>query len=600
MKTVLIVDSDLGFAFWLGQGLDEAGYHAFPAKNVADATALPDELKATVDLVIVNPALSGAAEFIETFRRRNEGIKVVGLRGDPTRLPAAAARIDLWCRKPESRHPFQRRQWIERVEELLPVNLCQKRPRGAALGNLLPFEMLSGWLWERLSGSPGPSALAADSAGSEALEEPQPDPARIVAWKEWEGLVIDGQFALRRHLGGAGESAVFLTQIGGPAPRNAAIKLQLAGSATTEAILSRWERAAELSHPGLIQLLQAGSCRLGEIGLAYLVMEYAEESVAEVLSERPLTADEAREMLEPVLDALQYAHQNGFVHGRLKPSNILALGNTVKISSDGLRPAGEAFGAREPGVYDPPESAHGSLSAPGDVWSLGVTLVEALTLRLPFPEGPQGKRAALPEALPPAFREIVLQSLRPDPLQRETVAEISSRLHGTSLTLGPRSGVTPRMPFVRWVYAVAAAAAAVALSAVLTGPAGPQRQLPPASTEQQVMQPAPGPQRVADRPAARQILEQVLPEVSAEARHTLRGTLLVTVGVQVNSSGLVVSAHLNSPGPSPYFASRALQAAQRWKFAPLGLPAPSRSEDWILQFRYSAKGTEAAASPVRP
>ena len=82
MKTALILDADLSFAYWLEQGLDEAGYLAFPAKNAADAAALPDEFKNGLDLLIVNPSVPGTAKLIETLRQWNEHIKVVALMGD--------------------------------------------------------------------------------------------------------------------------------------------------------------------------------------------------------------------------------------------------------------------------------------------------------------------------------------------------------------------------------------------------------------------------------------------------------------------------------------------------------------------------------------
>ena len=40
MRTILIVDSDLGFVFWLGRALHDAGYEALPAKDVPEATAI--------------------------------------------------------------------------------------------------------------------------------------------------------------------------------------------------------------------------------------------------------------------------------------------------------------------------------------------------------------------------------------------------------------------------------------------------------------------------------------------------------------------------------------------------------------------------------
>ena len=77
---------------------------------------------------------------------------------------------------------------------------------------------------------------------------------------------------------------------------------------------------------------------MGQVRLLYVVMEYAEENLSEILPQRPLSSAEARDMLPPVLDALAYLHGKGFVQGRLKPSNIMAVADQVKLSSDGLRP----------------------------------------------------------------------------------------------------------------------------------------------------------------------------------------------------------------------------------------------------------------------
>ena len=72
-------------------------------------------------------------------------------------------------------------------------------------------------------------------------------------------------------------------------------------------------------------------------GLVYSVTEFAEEVLSEIIPERPLSPRETQEMLSPVLDALIYLHGKGFVHGHLKPSNIMVVGNQLKISGDGLR-----------------------------------------------------------------------------------------------------------------------------------------------------------------------------------------------------------------------------------------------------------------------
>src|SRR5713226_2952265 len=117
-------------------------------------------------------------------------------------------------------------------------------------------------------------------------------------------------------LRGADESAVFLTEYGQPQRQKAAIKLISAAATSPELQLSRWRRAAKLPHPHLIRLFQVGRCELDNTSLVFVVMEYAEEDLSQVLPERPLTPAEARAMFKPTLDALAFLHEKGFVHGR--------------------------------------------------------------------------------------------------------------------------------------------------------------------------------------------------------------------------------------------------------------------------------------------
>jgi len=247
-------------------------------------------------------------------------------------------------------------------------------------------------------------------------------------WNQWEGRVVAGEFPLRQYLGGSDHSAVYLTEYHGPETQNCAIKLTPADPATAELQLSRWNLALKLSHPHLLRLFHMGRCKLDDEYLLYVVMEYAEENLSQLLPHRALTPAEARETLQPVLGALASVHAQGFVHGGLKPANVLAREEQIKISSDRLYHLDE-WGGRlmKPGRYDPPEAASGGISPAGDVWSLGMTLVEALTQRPPAWESQGQAEPALPETLPEPFLEIARQCLRRDPQQRCTVAEILAR-----------------------------------------------------------------------------------------------------------------------------------------------------------------------------
>src|SRR5260370_21087347 len=164
-------------------------------------------------------------------------------------------------------------------------------------------------------------------------------PATAV-WKRWEGRVVDGKLPLRQWLGGSDHSAVFVTERSGGSQK-AAIKLVPAQDGRQEhfdatAQLSRWAGAARLSRPHLIRLFEYGRYQIDDTRLLYVVMEYAEENLAEILPLRPLSAHEASEMLRPTAQALASLHPPGFVHRRIKPSNIMATRHPLKLSADGL------------------------------------------------------------------------------------------------------------------------------------------------------------------------------------------------------------------------------------------------------------------------
>src|SRR5256714_13364845 len=153
------------------------------------------------------------------------------------------------------------------------------------------------------------------------------------AWKQWEGQVVDAKFPLQQYVGGSEHSAVFLTERGEPSQK-VAIKFIQVDDSDTESQISRWKRASQLSHPQLLRLFESGRCHLGDFDLLYVVMECAQENLSQFLPQRPLTPAETRDVLEPVLEGLAYLHREGFVHGHIRPSNIFAIDDEVKLASD--------------------------------------------------------------------------------------------------------------------------------------------------------------------------------------------------------------------------------------------------------------------------
>jgi TonB family protein len=315
------------------------------------------------------------------------------------------------------------------------------------------------------------------------------------ASKQWEGQIVEGIFPLRQYLGGSDHSAVFLTEHGTDKPQKAAIKLFPIDPAAADAQLLRWESASKLSHPNLLRLINAGRCTLDGNELLYLVMEYAEEDLADILPQRALTPEETRDMLCPVLDALEYLHGKGLVHGDLKPANILATGDRLKLSSDAISRTGEAQSAsKTAGAYDPPEATGGMLTPAADVWSLGTTLIEVLTQHLPDWQPGITREPVVPANLPAPFLEIARQCLRLEPQRRISVAEIAGRLN-------PSAVATP-----------AIAAAAVASASPGMNPVAAAGQLSPVGSKPVV------PVQLPPRTAARMQTNPDRPPVYKESR----------------------------------------------------------------------------------
>ena len=496
------------------------------------------------------------------------------------------------------------------------------------------------------------------------------------SWKEWEGRTIDGRFLLGNYLGGSDGSAVFRTQaesgdaadspIDSPTKdspikdspgKDAAIKLAALRGAEAESQLRRWQAALDLNHPNLLRILKIGRSTLDGRELVYAVEELAEENLAQIVPERALTSEEVHGMLAPVLAALEFIHAKGLAHTRIRPSNILAAGDQVKLSSDTLRPTGEI----PPAVnsYDAPEVLAVGVSPASDVWSLGITLVEVLTQRVPAwdPARLEIISSDLDKNIPEPFRTIVQRCLQVDPAKRASLREIGNRLEGGKEPQpeekpAPATAAAPAVKHAP-VDAISASArkrangpyllvlaAAIVVTIFLimrprpsTGPAEdhtlsapPQSSLPqnsapqssssdslqtssPPSSPSQTPQTAPPEPPPAQAPesaasprsekksaAADDIVERATPQVAPSARRTISGKIKVRVRVEADASGNVTEAKLKDAGPSQYFAKAALEAARRWKFA----PAPGENRrDWILLFAFTRARTEMSATRAR-
>ena len=387
------------------------------------------------------------------------------------------------------------------------------------------------------------------------------------AWNEWEGTLINDEFPLHRLLGSGPESAAFLTQIGGAEPRNATIKLVLADAAGEEEQLARWRRAAELSHPNVVRIVDSGVCQPQGSGLLYVVMEHADETLAGVLQQRPLSDEELREMIAPVLGALQFIHTERLAHGRIKPSNILAFGDQIKISSDSLF-----------------ESTAGASAE--DIRMLGMTIIESLTQR---------RDERLASTLPAPFDRIARDCMQADPMQRPVPAAIAASLRPPSPVEVPEKHVPGEETRPHKTGIPVLAAVGLGLLAIIVGTAvlrhsSSPPEKPPATEVRAAPAPAPPPP-VIEPARAGEVVYQVLPEISRQARDTIHGTVNINVKASVDTTGRVTDATLSSSGPSKYLAKLTLAAARRWEFRPPRAQGKDIPSKWLLRFDLTRSAT---------
>jgi TonB family protein len=435
-------------------------------------------------------------------------------------------------------------------------------------------------------------------------------------WAKWEGRLVKGTFPLRRFLGNSDHSVVFLTEFRPLEVTDAAIKFVPADPKLADGQLARWRTLRSLSHPRLVRIFDSGHCDIGGHPFFFIVMEYADQTLAQVLQQRPLTTDEVRELLPPTLDGLEFLHGKQLVQGALKPANFLVVGDQLKLASDTIRPAADALGKnRGVSAYDAPEARDARCSTASDTWALGVTLIEALTQRVPETTSGQPPSVSLPGGVPPILGNTIRRCLSSDPAVRPTLADLRAALEPSPGRMTPSGShlEVGQLHLARFdVRSALKRPAVVAVGAVLflllawlglrglgnhspSAPAAASVAQPPSSTATPDSPPqgsrTTGPTTPAV-PVASTVVRQQLPAVSRSAQATIHGRFKVAVRVRVDRTGNVTAAELQGTSPSKYFARLAIDAAKQWKFSPT-----DSARVWLLQFTFSSERITAEASP---
>jgi len=177
-------------------------------------------------------------------------------------------------------------------------------------------------------------------------------------------------------------------------------------------VRDRFRREAKygktMDHPNVVRYLDLGSVEKNP----FLVMELALRSVAKQIKDSgAIPEEEAAEIIECSLNALEYLHGKNSPHRDVKPANILEFSDTFKLGDLGIVKWSDFDPTFTKGgtttrqsvqlgswFYMSPEqqeSPHAAIAA-SDIYSLAVTWIEMLTGTLPSPQAIGASAYTLP------------------------------------------------------------------------------------------------------------------------------------------------------------------------------------------------------------
>ena len=207
------------------------------------------------------------------------------------------------------------------------------------------------------------------------------------------GTVLSGRYEILEKIGTGGMAVVYRgTDL--KLDRSVTIKVLKEEYTGDEDFKSRFKiearAAAKLSHPNIVNVYDVGE----DGNIQYIVMEYVHGDTLKqvILNSAPLDNVTTLSIAVQMVSALVHAHKKGVVHRDIKPHNILvSVDGNIKITDFGIARAAaistvttttNALGSV---YYFSPEQARGGyVDEKSDIYSLGITMFEMLTGKVPY------------------------------------------------------------------------------------------------------------------------------------------------------------------------------------------------------------------------
>lgn len=278
------------------------------------------------------------------------------------------------------------------------------------------------------------------------FEEEDTDTVKLESYADFKDLAplmgkIGDKYEVVRFIGKGGFSKVFLVR-DKILDRKCALKVLSPEVMNDPEMLERFKREAKLyaalEHPNIVPIYDVGIYN----NIAYIIMKYIEGRTLKniIRTYGPLPLEDIIQITKDILSALHYMHNKGVIHRDIKPANVIVEKSTGRAiladfglakkvgESGGLTRTGEMLGTP---FYVSPEQAKGEKLCPAsDIYSLGISLFEMATGKVPFTgETPlqimwKHVREPLPSPskynpkIPPILEKIILKATDKKPKNR--------------------------------------------------------------------------------------------------------------------------------------------------------------------------------------
>ncbi len=208
-----------------------------------------------------------------------------------------------------------------------------------------------------------------------------------------EGIILGNRYELIEKIGGGGMAVVYKARCR-LLNRYVAVKILRLEFTNDEEFIKRFQveaqSAASLSHPNIVSIYDVGQ----QENIHYIVMEFIEGITLKeyIAKKKCLSWRETVNIAEQICSAIEHAHSKNIIHRDIKPHNIMLTSDGIAkvtdfgiaraVSSSTITMVGSTIGSVH--YFSPEQARGGYVDEKSDLYSLGITMYEMATGKLPF------------------------------------------------------------------------------------------------------------------------------------------------------------------------------------------------------------------------